>query len=345
MYTRHLLPQCSSPVENGKPLQGTWTSAFDEVNLLAIDRPYLIPLPEWALDLRLKEWQTFTAQNDEIRLEAVVANLKFFCFAEILFWNKRGKEKMHVMKSFPFSAWKMPNNLNDSVIEQTGADFSFRIHDYMTSKHIILDISIDSAIERPVFTAHLEFGIQQTTPIAVNLLIAENRSMYFFKGFSGVEGSIIWGDVTMNLHTESTNGFFQDCKGFIPYRSRYYNCRGSAIDAKGRRFGFSLGEHITKKLNTNNENALWIDGTLTPLPPVRITEAEPGEAVIQDLEGMVDLSFKQIEDSGMMFDLFFIGMEHKNPIGLFNGMLMSHSGEKLPIRNVLGTVEHFIFKL
>jgi hypothetical protein len=247
----------------------------------------------------------------------------------------------------PFPAWKMPQSLYDSVVEYDSAGFSFRIHDFMDSRTVTLDINIDSAIERPVFTASLKFDVdfRKTTPLAVNILIAENRSMYIFKDFSDVEGTIIWGDSNMALNKEAAGGLFQDYKGFIPYRARYFCCRGFGFDAKGRRFAFSLGEHLTRKLNVNNENALWLEGALTALPPVRIVMYEHGESVIQDLEGMVDLTFKQIEDTVTPFDLVFISMEHRNPIGLFNGMLMTADGEKLPVRNMPGTVECFNFRL
>jgi hypothetical protein len=347
MYTRHLLPQQDEPFENGKPLQGTWTSPFEKVDLSVIDKPYRIPFPAWILDYRLKEWQTFTAQNDDIRLEAFISNLKFFCLAEIVFFNRRGGKKMHVFKMFPFSAWKMPKSLNEGVIEQADGGFSFRIHNHIASRNITLDIAIDAAIERPFFGAHLVFdaNIQKTTPMAVNMLMAENRPMYIFKNFAGVEGSVIWGDTKTALHGESASGLFQDCKGFIPYRARYINCRGFCFDAKGRRFGFSMGEHITRKLNVTNENALWLDGVLTPLPPVRITEGESGQWMVEDFEGMIDLNFKLVGEAYRQADLFFIGMDHNNLAGLFNGMLITRDGEKLPMRNVTGTVEYFNFRL
>jgi hypothetical protein len=315
--------------------------------MLAIDKPYRFPIPAWILDYRLKEWQTFTARNNDIRLEVFIANLKFFCFAEVVFWDKRDKKKMNVFKLLPFSAWKMPKSLNDSVVEHTDGGFSFRIHDLIASRNVTLDISIDSAIERPVFSAHLVFdiNIQKTTPIVVNMLMAENRPMYIFKNFSGVEGRIIWGNTETVLNGETASGLFQDCKGFIPYRAQYINCRGFCFDAKGRRFGFSMGEHITKKLNVTNENALWLDGVLTPLPPVRITEGEPGQWAVQDLEGMIDLNFKQFDEAYRQIDLFFIGMDHNNPPGLFNGMLTTQDGEKLPVKNVPGTIEYFNFRL
>ncbi|MDR2795682.1 MAG: DUF2804 domain-containing protein [Spirochaetaceae bacterium] len=347
MYTRHLLPQRDEPVEAGKPIQGTWTTPFEKVDLLAVNRPYRISLPAWILDFRLKEWQAFTVQSDNILMEIVIANMKFFCFAEIVFWNRQSKEKLHIFKTRPFSAWSMPQSLNDTVVDQTCGGFSFRIHNCFVSHKVTLSLSVDSAIERPLFRADLVFDIdlKNATPLAANLFIAENRSMYIFKNFSGIEGSVVLGDTTFTLHGESANGLFRDCKGFIPYRSNYISCRAFGFDTGGRRFGFSLGENIVRKLNVNNENALWLDGVLTPLPPVRITGAEYGEFVIQDIEGMVDLNFKLVEDTNTPLDLFFISMEHICSIGLFNGMLMTQKSEKLPIRNVMGILENFKFKL
>jgi hypothetical protein len=347
MYTRRLLPQRDSPIENGKLLQGTWTTPFENVDMLTVEKPYFAPLPKWILNLRIKEWQTFTAQNDDMWMEAVIADLKFFCCMKVTFWDNKKKENMHVFRAVPFSAWSMPKSLRDNVIEYDGTDFSLKIHDSADSRKVTLDINIVSAIERPVFTASLEFDldIRKATPLAVNMLIAENRSMYVFKNFSEVEGIIIWGDRRLTLKRGDTDGIFQDLKGFIPYRSHYFCCRGFGIDTKGRRFAFSLGEHITRKLNVNNENALWLEGALTALPPVRIVMYEHGESVIQDLEGMIDLTFRQVEDMVTPFDLVIIGIEHKSPIGLFNGMLVTAEGEKLLVRNMPGTVECFDFKL
>jgi hypothetical protein len=347
MYTRHLLPQRDGPVEAGKPIQGTWTSPFEKVDMLAVERPYYIPLPAWILDFRLKEWQAFTLQDDSILMEVVIANMKFFCFAEIIFWDKQNKKKMHVFKTSPFSAWKMPQSLNDTVVDGSCGGFSFCIHNCFVSRKVTLNLSIDSAIERPLFMADLVFDLdlKESTPLAVNLFIAENRSMYIFKNFSGIEGSVVWGDSAITLSGEAAGALFRDCKGFIPYRSNYINCRAFGFDTAGRRFGFSLGENIVRKLNVNNENALWLDGTLTPLPPVRITEAEYGEFVVQDIEGMIDLNFKLIEDTDTPLDLFFISMEQRCSIGLFNGMLMTQKGEKLPVRNIMGILESFKFKL
>jgi len=70
-------------------------------------------------------------------------------------------------------------------------------------------------------------------------------------------------------------------------------CNAEGFDEENRRFGFHIAENQTRDTNKNNENALWVNGKLTPLPPVRITMPDGINAdwVIQDVEGMVDLKF------------------------------------------------------
>jgi hypothetical protein len=347
MYTRRLMPEMDSPVENGKPLQGTWTSAFEKVDMSALDRPYAVRLPRRLVDLRVKEWQTFTALEGETRFEALIADMKFFCFAEIVFTDSGKHEKMHVFKVLPPSAWKLPLGLKDSVFEYRSPSLAFCVHNNLSRQAVSLELDIASAIERPDFSANLSFrlGERGEAPLAVNLLVAENRPLYVYKAFAGVEGSINWGEERTALEGGKAVGIFHDRKGFFPYRSRYVCCGYCGFDAKGRSFGFSLGAHPTKKRSAVNENALWLDGTLTFLPPVRITAGEEGEFVIQDVEGMVDLSFKTAEGTAKSVDLLLIKAEHMDAIGQFNGMLMTNAGEKLQIRNLTGSLEIFNFRM
>ena len=64
-------------MENGRPLQGTWTEAFEEVDLLDVQRPYSIPLLKGVKDYRIKEWESFIIQDDRFYLQARFTNLKY----------------------------------------------------------------------------------------------------------------------------------------------------------------------------------------------------------------------------------------------------------------------------
>ncbi|GHV83070.1 hypothetical protein AGMMS50212_04100 [Spirochaetia bacterium] len=331
-------------------MQGTWTTAFDKVDLLEVKKPYAIPFPRWMLNYRIKEMQSFCIQNEEIFLYAFIANFKFYCVAEVFLLDKQTREKIQVFKVFPLSVWKMPQSLNNSSAAFQAFDFSFRIHAWLDSQRILLDLDIEPSFHRLNFTAQLEFDldIQKITPMTVNVLFNENRSAYTYKGLSAVRGNIVWGNRRISLHRRSTTGLFRDQKGFYPYITKTMCGRGFGLDAKNRRFGFSLADNMAKEPNRNNENALWLDGTLTPLPPVRITQAitrDDEEWIIQDLEGMVDLTFKPLEPMENTFEIVLSRLKHQLPIGYFNGMLLTKDGEQLPIRNLWGSSEKLSLRI
>ena len=115
-------------------------------------------------------------------------------------------------------------------------------------------------------------------------------------------------------------------------------CSATGFDEENRRFGFHIAENQTKETNKNNENALWVNGKLTPLPPVLITMPHGPEAawVIQDIEGMVDLTFTPIELNRTGVKLIFTSADLMAPLGYYNGMLANSDGEKILFKNLFG---------
>jgi hypothetical protein len=345
MYTRRLLPAIASPFADGKALQGAWAGPFETVDFSALDRPFAVRLPRRLSDLRVKEWQTFTVLAEDFAFEALIADLKFFCFADVVF--TRGGERLHVFKTLPPFAWRLPLTLQNTDFAYSGGSFSFRVRGNPPPHAVSLELDIASAIERPAFSARLGFNMppESTAPLAVSTPVAGQRPMYAYKALAGADGSLVWGDARTELADGRAVGLFQDRKGFFPYRSRLLCCRAFWTDALGRAIAFSLAEHPTLPRAAVNENALWVAGALTPLPPVRITPGADGEFVIQDIEGMVDLSFRMTEDMSKTVDLLLVKMERRAPVGSFTGMLVTGAGEKLPIRNLPGRMEIFGFRM
>ncbi|MDR1278791.1 MAG: DUF2804 domain-containing protein, partial [Treponema sp.] len=88
----------------------------------------------------------------------------------------------------------------------------------------------------------------------------------------------------------------------------------------------------------NNENALWINGELSPLPPVRITMPGGIESdwIIQDVEGMVDLVFTPAEQIRYGTNTVITHTEYETPLGCYNGTLVRAGGEQIQVRNLWG---------
>ncbi|MDR0877256.1 MAG: DUF2804 domain-containing protein [Treponema sp.] len=349
MYTREILPPRASPIEDGKLLQGTWNRAFDEVDLLDVHRPYKYPIPRWAKDCRIKEWESFLIQDDHYYLEAFLGNVKLYRMAHVFLYDKDTHERFTFRKVLPGNAWRLPRRLSNDSVESRSYGFFFRIHNWLDADTIKLDLNIEATRRRTAFTAHVEFDLdrRRTTPMAVSLGMSEQRGLYMFKALASVRGDMVFGGRHIILNPEKSSGIFYDCKGFYPYRMHNIWCSGMGFDGENRRYGFSIGENQTRETHKNNENALWLDGELSPLPPVRITMPGGLESdwIIQDVEGMVDLVFTPREKIRCGINLVVTNTEHETPLGYYNGVLVSSKGEQIQVRNLWGLGERLYLRV
>jgi hypothetical protein len=236
--------------------------------------------------------------------------------------------------------WQMPRKLANSSISSRDHDFFFRIHNWFDVGTIKIDFDLEATRKRPPFTVHLEYDIRNKaiTPLAVNLLFSSRQCMYAYKVCAPVRGDMVLDGRHTIFNPATTSGLFRDYKGYYPYQTYLNSCNAQFFDKENRRFGFSITENQARETYKNNENALWIDGTLNPLPPVRITMSagDNSDWVIQDMEGMVDLVFTPQEPVKSRFDFILAYSEYDFPLGLYNGMLVSSTGEHIPVHNQLG---------
>jgi hypothetical protein len=171
--------------------------------------------------------------------------------------------------------------------------------------------------------------------------------MYAYKIMAPVRGDIVFGGRHITLDPAKTTGLFCDFKGFYPSPMHSQWCTAFGFDSANRRIGFTVAENQAKEPFANNENALWIDGRLTPLPPVKITQTTGTEAewIIQDMEGMVDLVFTPKEQIRYKPNFFFPRSLCDSPLGFYNGVVVSSEGEEIPLRNMWGMGEKIFLQV
>ncbi|MCL2720548.1 MAG: DUF2804 domain-containing protein [Treponema sp.] len=344
MYTREILPPISSPIEDGNPVMGTWNKAFDKVDLLEIKKPFRYPFPRWVRNFRIKEWQSFNVNNESYTLDAIFCNVKLFRMAQVILYDKKNNQRFFFRKIKPGTGWQLPLSLANSSIDSHSPDFYFRIHNWLDADTVKLDINIEAKRKQPSLTVHLAFNINRAKddPMAVSLGFSKRRIMYAYKAFAPVQGDIVYAGKHISINQDTSFGFFCDFKGFFPYRMRSTFCSAAGYieenSVKERRFGFHIAENQTSEKNKNNENALWIDGKLTPLPPVLITMPNGTDDtwVIQDVEGMIDLTFTQKDYNKNGIKLFITRADYNIVFGYYNGMLVNSDGEKIQIKNLFG---------
>jgi hypothetical protein len=349
MYTREIQAPRDSPIENGVPLTGTWNKAFAQIDLLSIHRPYSWPIPRWLRNYRVKEWENFSVQDKHFYLEALLGNFKLFQVAQVFLYDKETKKSYIFNKIIAGNSWRMPNNLHNASVECRASGFFFRIHTWLNAKTIKLDLDIAATKKQPALTVHLAYsmGSSDTTPVAVSLSFSERRNMYAFKSLSAVRGDIVLGDRHVTLNQARCMGLFCDYKGFFPYRIKGIFCEGMGFDEEGRRYGFHIVENQARDTRKNNENALWVNGKFTPLPPVKITMPDDPESdwVIQDLDGMVDLVFSPKENKRFISNFLISRGDFFVQMGYYNGMLVSNENKQIHVRNQWGTGEKLYLRV
>jgi len=349
MYTREILPPIASPIEDGNPIIGTWGKAFEKVDLREIRKPYRYPLPRWMIHSRIKEWQSFSAHNDSYSLEVLFCSAKLYRMAQVILYDRKNEKKFVFREIKPGTAWQLPTSLANSSIDSHSSQFYFRIHNWLDADTIKLDINIEATRKQPSLTAHLTYNAnsQDVYPMAVSLGFSKRRTMYAYKTLTPVHGKMVFGDQNIILKQDTCSGFFCDYKGYFPYRMQTTICNATGFNDENQRFGFHIAENQTKETNKNNENALWLDGKLTPLPPVLITMPNGPDAswVIQDVEGMVDLSFTPKEYNKSGVKLIFTKAEFLAPLGHYNGMLVNSEGKKIQIKNLFGIGEKLYLRV
>ncbi|MDR2808538.1 MAG: DUF2804 domain-containing protein [Spirochaetaceae bacterium] len=338
MYTREIQAPRSSPLEKGIPLAGTWTEVFTDVNLLDIRQPYSFPYPRWLLDYQLKEWESFTVNDERFFLDIVLSNVKLYRVVHIFLYNKESKEYTWVRKLLPFSTWHAPHNLTNSIISDRNRGLFLRVHNWLEVGIIEIDINLEESRKFPACTLHLEYEIKNATPLVVSLLFSEKRPMYAYKICASVKGDMVIGRQHSVFNPATAAGLVRDCKGYYPYRMRSTWCSAVSFDTEQRLYGFNIAENQAKETYRNNENGLWVGGKLTPLPPVHITMPNGANSdwVIQDMEGMVDLIFTPQIPVHNRFDFIVACSEYTLSIGLYKGTLVDKEGNQILIHNILG---------
>jgi hypothetical protein len=354
MYIREIMPPQDSPIVDGKPVYGTWNRAFKEVNLTKIKQPFRFKIPVWAKYCRIKEWEQFIVQDDNISLEAILCNVKLYRMVQVLLFNKKESKLFDFRKILPGvgrhnSGWRLSQSLANSSLDHHSSRFFFRIHNWLDADTIRLDLDISATKRNPSLTTHLAFNMSRrdSAPMAVSLDINALRNMYAFKSLAPVRGDLVFDGQRIKLKQNVCSGIFCDYKGYYPYRMHMTTCSGMGFDTENRRFGFHIAENQTKETYKNNENALWVNDCLTPLPPVRITmpQGPDSEWIIQDVEGMVDLTFSPKEPNRSEAALLFTSVVFNAYMGYFNGMLVSAQGEQIQVRNVFGMGEKLYLRV
>ena len=345
MYQREIVNPKTNFMERGRLIQGTWHHAFRDTDFLAAHRTYRRFLPGWAGYGRLKEWESFVVENGRYHLDAFLANLKFFRIAQVALYDKENGEYFRFRKVLPLSGRKTPKTLYTGSLDSRARHFLFHTHNQLDTGTITIDLDIEKHGKYPAFSARLAFDTAALPPAMA--ACRDNLPFCTCKFLCPVQGGMVWEGRHIAFQPGESTGFFRDSKGYYRYLSSLVWCTAAGFDEKNRRCGFSIAGQTTGKPAENSENVFWSSGEATLLPPVHITMPQGIDEpwVIQDMEGMVDISFTPRVPSRSAFNFLVFSAGYQTPLGLFSGFLLNSRAERIKIRSLWGLGEKLLLRV
>ncbi|MDA8425745.1 MAG: DUF2804 domain-containing protein [Treponema sp.] len=328
-----LEPAPTAIVSNGLFEYGRFGGFFGRANMLDAARVFNYPLPRFVKNWRLKEWQAFQLGNERWFVFTALYDVKLFSLAYVQIYDRREKRRYGFERIIPGSAFTFPEELNDSRVAYRGSGTFLEYTANAERGEMKIELGRNNFDRARRFSACFRFSSDPkfSAPQSVCLPLGMNRSIYSTKLLMPVEGELSIGGETHLFEADSAMGVFDDHKGYYPWRLRYDWVSGFGLDAKGRRIGFNLTDNQVRDQARYNENCLWINNRIWPLPPVKVTRPQGpvGEWIIQDMEGMVDLIFVPEVPNDITLKLGIFQSDYHGPFGSFRGLIKNGEGEKI----------------
>lgn len=344
-YYREILDAPARIAQGGRCVMGTFNQPIETINLLDLDRPLGRRLPRFANYMRLKEWQAFQISSEDWFICIAVYNSKALGIAIIMAFNKAEGKMYRYERKVPFWKLKVPSGLSDSLCYYKSRLLSIEIHNHLKAGRFEISFKAKGFKELPDCRARFT-AYHSTEPIVIVQPFDDNRPLYSHKALMPAAGTFFLGDKTYEFPKGQSAIILDDHKGFYPYEMKYdwvtaMGYTGNVLT------GFNLTDNQILNHEKYNENCLWLDGKMVPLPPIKVNRPGGVENTweIKDRRGRVDLRFTPIQDVPVYINLVFAATQYHGPTGRFEGYILDHEDNEISFDGFTGMGEQKIIRM
>lgn len=346
-YTRVLADPPPRIVQDGKFVLGCFSGPPELANMLDVEKPYHYPVPVWVKDFRCKEWQAFQFGDKRWFFFTALYEGKSFSLVQFsAFDRERGKcfEIKRVMPLGRFERFGIGDRLDGGTAKYQDRRTTIQYNFNLSEGFVNVETRCAQGMSGKPFIGSFTFAYntRQTAPSSVCLPLGLNRAMYSTKALMPMQGWFEAGGERFEFGSPDAMGIFDDHKGYYPYNLHYDWVTGFGQDSRGRRVGFNLTDNQVRDQEIYNENVLWINSRVFPLPPIKVTRPNGHDKPwhIQDTEGLVDLIFKPERKNDLKLNMLLAASDYHGPFGSFEGVLRSPDGaEKVDAQGLFGMGE------
>lgn len=343
MYRQEFSTQVHQLVSNGRFNWGTYAAAVPQVNMLDAEKPWGFPMPHFAKNFRLKEWQAFQLGNAEFFLLAVIYTAKILGLVQFIFVDKKKNSKIVFEKKVP--AWKIQvaPHLFDSYSSYQDPRTKMTFHNDLANN--VLDIKHDFAGDalRPRAQAHFT-GLHdpdKSASITICHPFGGNRALYSHKSLMAMTGELTLGDSVYTFDSRDSWMIIDDHKGYYPHTMQYDWLTTAGVTSEGERIGFNLTDNQIINQYQFNENCLWINNTIELLPPVIVHRPHGVHRAwyLSDDYGRINLKFIPCVPSSICINTPIARADYHAPYGWIDGYIVAADGRKIMFDSFFGMGE------
>lgn len=343
MYVRRFDKAPDQIIKNGKAAFGTYSGVSPKLDICGMHAPYAgVPLPTFISRLRIKSRLNYIFSLDDYLGFIDFYDFKVFGMSQFILWSKKTGTKYvyHTVMKNPRRYIANETSKGRSACYKKGRNI--KIAWGRNHKHNALTFKLKGDATKPSIEGYCHSTIQDpfhTDAMFVNPSPASSRCSATWINTLSVKGKI-------NFYNKSE--YTSEGLSAMIMNRTYYKLRSSTTFAlglgtvKNKKVVFNIKTSTMDAANNDdyNENILVIDGEQTALPPVYITHALGIEKnwVIQDTEGMIDLTFTPLSVDQRTLNVIALRKVSNSIYGTFEGTLLTKDGDKLSFKGLPGII-------
>jgi len=313
-------------VIDGDYVLGCFNTPVKQANLLDVKSFTNYPVPRALKFIQLREWQAFQIKNEEYFVMIAIYNAKKISLVQFIVYNLKTKEKVKYEKKCMSWNLDIPDTLYSSSASYASDNFTIKVLHDLTTHKLEIDVHIEGFEGLPFVQANFsgEHDTQRYKPMVVCNPFSSESVMYSHKCLMPAQGSLTLGEQAITFGAGETQLIIDDHKGYYPYITTYDWVTGLGTTPDNKLIGFNLTNNQVIQQDKYNENCLWLDGELYPLPPITINRPNGHTDTwhINDEHDMVQLEFTPVTHTSVHVNYFVICSEYEGPYGYYQGTIV-----------------------
>ena len=346
MYSRLVCAPPKKLVENGRPVFGTFGGAPERLDIRNVRRPFgVLPMPEFITNTRIRSRLSFFFCTDGYIGNIDFLDAKLFGYAELSLWHTADAKKYAYRCVSGPKKHLIPHLTAHGLCAASQHMRHFRVSWNRSRGEAAFTFDVRGDSVRPSLSGTLTADLTaasfcEMSGVYPAPVMRRCRGVYRFT--APVQGHISrTAAVSREQDTAELDGsmMFLMSRAYCKLRTHtdmVFACGNSG----GHSVSFCIVETSLEAVDpdTYNENVLFTDGAMTPLPPVRITRpyGVTGKWIIQDTESMIDLTFTPISDNIHRLSIFVLRAVDHLVYGKFEGVLLTAAGERIVLKGFPG---------